>query len=133
MELATNSYETIGKNADGTIRIKFILSTVPSATWTTKFNSFAQKIYSVKNSTSLILEDTAEAINQENIILLVQQMITYVDQQIGDDSAKNAVILSHLKLGNVVVHDSLSYDEFNEEDYKKGKRYYKDYLDKINN
>jgi len=110
MELSTATYEVLGKNKDDTVRIKFVLKTVPEASWTALFNSRATTIYSVANTTTLILQDTALNISQRDIVKAVQSLIVSVDEELQSDRSKNTAIVSYLKKGNIVAHDSLSYD-----------------------
>jgi len=122
MELSTATYEVLGKNKDNTIRIKLVLSAIPTASWTALFNNKADAIRSVVNTPILILQDTAQNINQRNIVKAVQTLIHVVDEELLSDSKKNAAMLAGLKKGNVVAHDNLSYDSSQ----------YQQFLSKIN-
>lgn len=112
----------LGKNKDDTVRIKFVLKTVPEESWTTLFNNRAATIYSVANTTTLILQDTAQNISQRDIVKAVQSLIVAVDEELHSDRAKNEVMARLLRKGSIVAHDSLSYDSGQ----------YEQFLNKIN-
>ncbi len=138
MELASTTYEVLGKNKDETIRIKLSLSSVPDVKWTIIFNNHANKIRSVKNTSTLILEDVAENINQINIVGSVQELIRLVDAEISENTMKESILVENnipkFKKGMVLTHDSLPYDasivDLNHPDRIVN---YSQFLSKINN
>jgi len=119
MELTTSIYETIGKNNDGTIKIKLTLTSIPSEKWIKVFNSKSE-FKSI--SSNIIYQDTSESIKSKNIVEIVSVLIKMVDDEVASDSLKEATMLTNLKKGNIAVHGGLSYNSLQ----------YQQYLNKIN-
>jgi hypothetical protein len=148
MELATTTYEVLGKNKDETIRIKLILDSIPEARWTVIFNNRANKIKSIKNTPTLILEDVAESIHQINIVKAVQDLIHLVNAEVESDNQK-IMALDHYKIavpntnpqkyttrliGTVIARDSLPYDaSIIDVNHPERIMNYSQFLSKINN
>lgn len=109
MELATATYEVLGKNKDETIRVKLVLASVPKVKWTAIFNNRASKIQSIRNTTTLILEDFIENIvdidyspvppatpiisYKASLLKSVQDLIDIVDAEISENLAKESLLV----------------------------------------
>jgi hypothetical protein len=121
MELSTSAYEIIGKNNDGTTRIKLTLSAIPSERWVLIFNS--KSGFKIKKSSpAIIYSDTSESIKSKNIVQIVKDLIKVVDEEVVSDGQKETTMLSHIRAGNIAVHDGISYNSLQ----------YQQYLSKIN-
>lgn len=109
MELASTSYEILGKDKNEIITLRFTLSSIPTSKWVSVFNSKTYNIKASNNSAYLIL--STKKIEKNTLISKIESIIRNVDKDIFDETNKDQILVSSLKKGYVVVHDGLSYSD----------------------
>lgn len=127
MELLSTTYEVLGQNKDESVRVKFMLASVPTPKWTNVFNNHTATVKSIKNTNTLILVDKIENIKSVDVVGSIKVLISIVDNEVMQDSNKELTLKSFQLSGKVIAHDSLSYNSFN------GISQYQQFISKISN
>ena len=109
MNLESSDNTVLGKDEYDRVRVKFLLSTIPTHQWTAAFNRYNKYIRSIKNSKSIIIQAPISKINTVDLYGVVVDYIQKTDQEIASENSKINTLKSSLASGYVIVHDGLSY------------------------
>ena len=102
-------YTLSGPDSRDVVTVQFTLSSAASVQWADAFNQWRPTIRAKEGSPTITVTDFRRNVIARDVTGAVKQLVAWTDSEVSEDSLKNAILLTHLRQGMVVIHESLAY------------------------